>query len=522
MTTELPSKASPDQHIPGTRTRTTQPTLGDALRSDPELIEHVTRPDRSGLSVAEAAFLAEHSGFVPQRHPTELGPLLGLSEGFVHQGREFTLMEVHAGARPLYHHEMPKEQADISQAIAGMGVYNTVVDSNGSRGNVDIHSEVATAVHDRARETLANGQFTVILPFANEAGTIGKAMRHSASRVGKDNIIAIDAETDPLASSEAQATSEELGDADVVKQSDVLSGIDWDLLRREGIVPPDFQPKGAKGLTMYAGVIAAQALGQLDGKTVIFHDTDITNPGSEDAQRSESGSYGALEHLAIPYTYPLDSGTIHSTMIARTGTGRNNEPWLYQANMIAAMSHLPKMQRLAVLLGSLEWPLSGERTIGGNITSHDGSIKPLIHELAFPVGMGVETYMNIALAGIDAKTGRRSVFQVANPNPKLENRESPRDREYGLIFGCAKNLNFLARHVEETGKHVIDWDIDDIASFNQKHGGRRDMLSVPSPIDHQPNRVVSSGVDVLLPSISMLESLGAVNWDKVKGAIRPN
>ncbi|GEM_PF-6355841 len=469
--------------------------------------------DSPRMTPQELTFLEGHKGFVPYEHPPrELGTWLEALTNPDNRGETVLYMRTDdLSARPLYHGEAPP----LGVRLGELGVYNSYKAGEGQRRNVNLLHPDATIVHDRARETLGSGRFTAILPFANEAGTVGGVIRYAASRLGGEHVLAVDAGTDANAAIEASEAAQRTG-AHIVRQADILGAIDWDALKGLGILPKDFTLKGAKGLTMYAGLIAAEAMGALDTQTVIFHDTDIVNAGPQDPDApGKSGEYSALEHLALPFSYPVDRGPIHSAMILRTGAGRNNEPWLWEARAIAKRNANPDIRKLSLLLGSLGWPLSGERTLGGTIQTPQGEIA-LARALPLAVGMGVETHMNIALAGLDVKNGRRSVMQVANPHAKIESRESPRDREYGLIYGCANYMGDAVEHIGNTGRGIIDWTAQDVANFNIIYGGQQDNVFVPSSDDHHGNKLVTIKTDYVLPSMQQLKELGVVNWDRVQ------
>lgn len=392
--------------------------------------------------------------------------------------------------RPRY--DGPNQRLNM---LSRIGVYNSVVEKNGTVSNINMHDPENAPLLDLTREKLADGSFIVLLPYAAEPNTIQGCIDYAVSRVGKANVIAISAGVDEESDRKAQETG-----VTIIDQQAVMNSIDWNKLKEEKILPQRFPipPKGSKGLTMLAGIIALKAIGKDQNTNVVFHDTDITNPEG----------YAALEHIALPYALPV--GEIQSTYVARTGEGRNNEPWVLAGNM-TGMSHLnPEMMKMSMLMGTFTWPLTGERALKASVAE----------TLPWSSGMGIETTLNVNMAGIDLKNGERGVMQVLNPNPKMEDRMSPRDREFAIVFRCAAQLQALTKDVNRFQTPLHEWSLQQIGEYNAWYGGVQTSQAVPSGANtHQPNSFVNMESDYILPSVEQLDALEAIDWEAIQDTI---
>lgn len=452
-------------------------------------------------------------GFVPTSYPpSEFGR--NLQAWASHIQKESDAIEAgtfngsNGALRPIYHSNGSSEMKPVLEAIDRTGVYNSIETQDEGQKNINILDPEHDYILERARLFLRSGAVTVLLPFASEAGTIGRDIHYAENVVGPQNVLAIDAGTQTEASVEARATG-----VPVVNQKDILQHVNWDYLKQEGILPPNFKLKGAKGLTLAAGNLALESIGQLNKTLVVQHDTDIVNPGPGRQEEAVPGDYCALDHLAIPYAYPLQDATVRAVYNLRTGEGRNNEPWHMMTNNIAGLSEDEKMKVLGKALGTIAWPLTGERLVQGD----------LLRTFPRATGMETETQDNFCLTGIDLRDGKRGLMQVANPNPKTENKPSPRTREFAIVDQCCLWGQRLTQHIERTGRHPDQWNLEDIASFNRSFGGRLYTISVPSASDHHPNQSVEVRFGYLLPSIDQLRQLpDAVDWESIRQVVSNN
>lgn len=474
-------------------------------------------PEKLPWLSGESAFFGEHPDFIPRDFPvgnygtwikTSLGDNLLTQEGGLFDTATPQLVP---GERPTYTTTPSTERARADRALAHVGVYNAC-NNNNSRYSIDLLSPGSEQVHARVLEELQNGSYAALIPFAVEPNTIGPAIQYAAGRIPEDNVFTVDAGVDPSSTQAAQRASETTG-VNVVNQQEVLACIDWRALKDLGILPPHLltPPKGNKGLTIYAGLLALEAAGKLD-KTVMLHDSDILNLGQRgnEHQGSYREFYSPLEYLVLPYVYPLSDIPANAVMALRTGQGRYNEPLIRTANSIVNGNFSEHVRALALAYATLGWPITGERAIRGN----------LLRAMPLPTGIfGLESHINVALSSKDVQTGHKGVMQVAIPNQKRENRPSPRDREYSIVFGASTYLERLLAFIEQVGRDPLEWTLNDTAAFNQLYGGRLDRQFVPNRYEQQPNAPIYLASDFVLPSMVQLHQLGVVDWDRMQNAI---
>jgi len=475
--------------------------------------------------------------------PDEDPRLLGKALDALTEDAEFEALEVQSvdvsslDVRPGYDHVLfgsngfSKEQEQLSiprakEVIRKAQVYNSVrmtnPDGTESEFNANLLSDRNRQFQEEIVAELRSGRYVVITPFHREPNTMGEVGQYVVSRVGRENALAVSTGVDPR--SEELATDTRIR---WIRQDEVLRAIKWKELVEAGFLPARaLDPKtglirGSKGITMYSGMLPLEKSGLLDEERVVaFHDTDITNPGSKNGHHSTTGQYGALEHLAFPYLMNPHGTQIRSSMMLRTGEGRNNEPWQQSANVLNIHLNPQHIRKLGVLMGGgIGWPLSGERTFSGNTTLIDGSAIPTARAIPFATGMSIETVINISLSGMDAEDGLRSVAQIAShkDNPKIEDRPSPRSREYDIVNGCGVLMQYYVKAIEKAGGPLHHWFAEDIALYNNKLGGRRIEVAVPADGDNHNSILVSKYIDYMMPPLHMFHSelSDYIDWDQV-------
>ena len=129
--------------------------------------------------------------------------------------------------------------------------------------------------------------------------------------------------------------------------------------------------------------------------------------------------------------------------------------------------------------------------------------------------MGMETIRNVGVAGLSIESQKRFIAQVVNPDRKIENMESPADREFNVIFHCAQFLRDLATHIKDTGLFLHHWTSDQIKSFNLQYGGERTITFVP-PAAQQANLLRFTRQEYILPSIDQMKQDGVIDLDTLK------
>src|SRR3989344_8860045 len=420
----------------------------------------------------------------------------------------FIDVSVPVAERASYNGHLSHYEELLGRALTETGVYNAFELPTGERGNIHLQAPEAADIHKHALRALYEAPVEVVAPFAREPQTIEKVIRYAAHRVGNDRVHAVNSGLDEESAEKARQTGVE-----VMDQPRILRHVDIDLLRRMEILPENVASLGgSKGLTMLAGLLGLEAQGKLDGRYIVFHDTDIINPGPDslDDLRGSEEDYAALDYLALPLAYPV--GPVTAINIVRTGTGRNNESWhgenQHQLDPIHTVR--TKEQRLAQILahhlGSIVWPLTGERLIRGDI----------LRNIPWTTDMNIETLLNVTLAGIDLRSGERGIMQVADPAHKSEAGESIPPREWCLLYGCESGLRTYFQTIQESGRLLHEWDPVDIGIYNLYYGNRSHRTITKGRYDHQPNVVTKYKRGLLLPSINSLIQIGAVDLEAIR------
>ncbi|HLD01329.1 MAG TPA: hypothetical protein VJC10_00475 [Patescibacteria group bacterium] len=473
--------------------------------------------DQRGYSAEVQAFIEARPGFLPEKYdPTQLANWIAAKQAHMThyngplRAQNSARAQGSEAHRDHYHSRTPVDVLAYEEAIARVGVFNSYNKPDGDLANARLFDADASGIVQEARELLANGSYFAIFPFHREPETIQRNLEYGMSRVGADNVIGVGTGNDAESMQKARETN-----ATIIDQKEMLSCINWDLLIDQGILPADysFLDVHAKGETILAGVLAAYAMGQLDDKILAFHDTDVKNPNPDTEildDYDQPDRYGALEHLATARLggQSIGMNDIRAVHLMRTGEGRNNESWTYEANKIAESSD-PKVAEMGLMAAQLAWPLTGERDINGN----------LLKTLIYASGMGIETIFDLQVSGIDAAEGTRGVAEIANPYAKAENRLSPRDRELTIVMTCAKFAGYLSEHSKDVGRVPHEWTIDDIALFNNRFGGSHRTITAPSRDDHHPNEIKHYTVDFVYPSIQQFEDMGAINMPRAHDLI---
>ena len=450
------------------------------------------------------AFADAHPGFVPSAYPTDrFGDAVKyfLTPEDAPENDSLIDTNVAAGERASYNGHWSPYEDQLMKMVTRTGVYN-IPEYEGQPYTLVIQHEAAEVAQEAAREALKASNVEVVLPFATEPESIQGVTEYAAARVGMNRVHPIDAGIDVTSAQLARETG-----AEVAHQPSILKHIDLDLLRREGIIPAEIeQLKGSKGLTMYAALLKLEAMGRLDDSFVIFHDTDIINPGSKDDTRGSEEDYAALDYIGIPLAFPV--GEMNAVHIAKTGSGRNNESWIGEVG-----HHLndddAQIRNLAHHIAPTIWPLTGERGIKGS----------LLKQIPMPTDMNVETMLDVAVCGVDARTGKRGLMQVANSTPKIENRTSPEDREWGMLYACEAGLKTYFQTVRQTGKYPHEWDAEVVGIYNMMYGNKRYRAPVKDNHLHRANKIIPYRRGILMPSIQQLKGLNAVDWDGIRREI---
>jgi len=407
------------------------------------------------------------------------------------------------GHRPAYNGE--HGATDLYRSLAASGVWNTPFSSVQVSGtgkpaeqyNVNLSWPELAALRGEVDAILSSGQIKVVLPFATEPGTARFNTGYAMDRVGPSNVVSCSADRCSSSTAEVKQLAQGTG-AVLASQAEVLACIDWKTVCEECGIPQDqkhLPPGGSKGLTMLAGVLVLAAQDKLDGY-VAFHDTDIGNPHI----------YDCLRYLALPLARPTVNLDPQIIMLGKTGPGRNNEGWTGSANKIATSSGIdPYLRKAARLAGTIIWPLTDARLIGG---------KELV-QIPWTTGMSIETQINAYFAGLQAERGTPLVAQTCNGLKKLERENPDPVREYALMERCQRWLEAVLHHANASNDYLHQFDLNAIRRFNNTYGGEIVDAFFQSPHDG-PNVPTSFGTDFMLPSIKQLMDLDAIDFDRLK------
>jgi len=460
------------------------------------------------------AFLANNPGFIPSEYPPDKWGELADRE-IEHRlcNRPGVIcMDAAGPTRNVY---FERGLAEIRDPLKNCRVYNQVTDPDSRRRNANIlaEDEPSQAIQDHVLGYLRQKQPQVVLPFAGEKETIERGILYAADRVGMQNVLAVDTGVQPEATEKAKRTG-----VKVIDRRRVMECIDFELFKERGILPEWVQlpMDGHKGMNLYAALFALEAMGLLNGR-IVLGDTDIVQPGPIGRLGIE-GEYCYLEHLAIPRVFPIGEAQDTGGYILRTGEGRNNEPLTLVYNLLPYLLSAEELQmiekepekfkkilKISIALATIGWPSTGERDFNG-----------AIRRFPVAIGMDTETGWNFNQVGMGIEMGVRNIVQVANPNPKIENRPSPRDREFAMIFEFSAFAVSIAKMIWRTGKFLHEWDLDIISQYNHDFGGRKYAFFVPAAEDHHNVAYADTAVSYMLPSVQQARDLDAVDWTRLR------
>jgi hypothetical protein len=538
----------------------TEALTGVLYTNSDELLGRVpVEQEPSWIMASEQEFFDAHPGIIPVRYdPADQGEALDriltyqVMQVIDHVAREQRGVNVppvdpelnvramprqRSDERPAHHNAMPPELQQPYEYLSNVNYYNVTHRDNGSLVNADLGSPEAIGVRHRTEAALRRVDPVIILPFVDkEAITIGIDAEYVADVGGKERMLLVHA-------GDNRSLDEEMRERgfDIVNQRDILRLVDWDRMREMGILPRHFRldldnypMKGttiSKGATMLTGLITMEAMGLLvrDGglqRPVCFHDTDIMNPDE----------YDALRHMMLPYAYRVGGQDPEAVHIARNGSGRRNEPWTIQTNverntalaMLKArmlgrdmVPHLSDRElqrrtldamRLEIIMGTYTWPLTGERIVDAR-------------DLPLSTGMGIETILDVGVAGKDVRNRTNTIAQVADPAPKTENGISTDSKDFALISLCTVWQKNLADHIMRTGRMPHEWSVDDIRDFNLVYGGMPNIHAAPSDHPNASPHHAYAPSEFVLPSLKQIREIEAatgrqlVDWQGVRGIL---
>src|SRR5690606_2444375 len=141
--------------------------------------------------------------------------------------------------------------------------------------------------------------------------------------------------------------------------------------------------------------------------------------------------------------------------------------------------------------------------------------------------MGVETYQSAFFAGIDALgldlaagTGELTMFEVVGADRPEESGDSPYERAMACIQRCTLTLAGLLKAIEDTGRPLRRWTVDDCRACDAAFGALSATPTLPSAQAFAPHRRSVMYLDQMIPSVHLLatapELRGVVDWDRLR------
>lgn len=352
----------------------------------------------------------------------------------------------------------------------------------------------------------------VWLPCHSEPGVADLNVHYAANAVDPSRVMCVN--TNRTENNGVRLTQHYLGrlaqqnpDVAFGLQDQILNCVDWAAVSRIFHVPlsNDGLPQAqAKGLTLLALALMAEARNDLRGGFVALHDTDIINPQD----------YLALDYLAVPL-WAAEKGVnapdLLSVYVARTGFGRNNQPIHSALNAIVAEpGHEERRmaRELALNISLAPWLITGERMIRADI----------VRRLPWTNDMTIESQINVMLAGEGIARKAFTSAHVMNPHPKLECADVTVEREWRMMNYCAHHHRVVIEHCNSIGKVLGHWNPDDIRNFNDQTS----MRIIPGIITNDSGATGSIAYATrpayMLPSVEMLTNLRLVNLSAVREA----
>lgn len=369
------------------------------------------------------------------------------------------------------------------------------------------------ATRARLKEIRAQCAVQVWLPCHSEPGVADMNVEYAANAIDPSRVLCVNTNRRELR--DVQTTQRFLGrsaqrypDVTFGLQDLVLGCVKWKEVANLFHVPitSDGSPQAqAKGLTLLALALVAEAKNELRHGYVAFHDTDIINPRE----------YLALDYLTIPLwasQFGVDTSHLLSAYVARTGSGRNNQPIHTALNAIVAErgGETRRLAReLALNVALAPWPITGERMIRADV----------LRRLPWTNDMTIESQINVMLAGEAVSRKTFATAHVMNPHPKLECADVTVDREWRMINYCAHHHRLVIEHCNEIGRVLGDWMQEDIRNFNEQTSSRIIPGIITNDAGATGSIAYATRPAYMLPSVSMLTDLELVDLAGVQRAV---
>ena len=405
---------------------------------------------------------------------------------------------------------------------AGRSLFELVTDLG--RAGHSFHTEGAVALNmtwpelkttrEMLQQVRERFKVQVWLPCHSEPGVANMNVDYAANAVHPSRVLCVN--TNRTENADVRRTQCYLGRSGIQNpdvafglQDQVLACIDWQRASDLFHIPltNDGHPQAqAKGLTLLALALIAEARNDLKEGFVAFHDTDIINPNE----------YLALDYLTVPLWAAengMNSSDLLAVYVARTGHGRNNQPIHSALNAIVAEpggEERELARELAVNVSLSPWPITGERMIRADA----------LRRLPWTNDMTIESQINVMLAGEAVARRAFTTAHVMNPHPKFECADVTVEREWKMMNYCAHHHRVVIEHCNSIGKVLGAWTPADIKDFNERTSTRIIPGIITNDAGATGSIAYATRPAYMLPSIEMLTELDLVSLDEVKAAAK--
>lgn len=336
-------------------------------------------------------------------------------------------------------------------------------------------------------------------------------------------------------------------DGIVVHQDIILSFVDRETMRAQGIIPRNAQFESGKigrhiintkGDTIRSLLLTGIALGIIHPETLIMTiDSDWENVKGHD-------KYFPAHYLSgMMANQPPDQAFVLG-LLARIGKERRNQVALNQMNRWTNLG-TPFQRVVAENKKRIVWPLSGERVLPAY----------LIMNSPFPNGYSMEIWLDLLASIKDMTDPNLTIAQIATPTLKILTDSLP-SKDWAMTMFCsnmydyfmdfwertvlskfetlpeeqkgclAKDTNaFLAWEQQQVDLLPTNWGPELLTAFNHRHGGMPEIITTPSDAELNPKGFTNAEIqhwenqdfifsrDFLEPSITWLDENELIDWE---------
>lgn len=296
----------------------------------------------------------------------------------------------------------------------------------------------------------------IIFPMKEDKPVIKESLEYVLTLVSPKQVMVVNCESSDLAI-DAVLPFVDRG-VHLVNLEDVLHRVDWTQLLP--ILHMDAPPTSGKGLTMFAGTIAAIDLFPSHVQWIFQHDADIR----------QADRYDVLRHLVLPLV--LHPDTYGAVKVARPSRG--NETVMTARNMLQDIAHDPYCLKsvrnfaraMFCALSRHKWLLTGEF----------GMTKDLAFARPFATGYLDETVISFYLECVHLFKNGWEIAQVETIGNRLDDCNND-IKEFRMMDEIARTIIRLVRF--EGGKPITAWGINDFKVYNELWGFVETLARIP-------------------------------------------